>query len=54
MDEMRELLRRLDLDLLEPSDSEKIKVFLAGVIADAEAEGLERISLVLEDEVPEA
>lgn len=51
---MRGLLRRLDLDQLEACDYEKIKVFLAGVIADAEAAGLEKIPLELEDEAPEA
>jgi len=48
--EMRALLRLLERGQLEASDYEKLDVFLAGVIADAEAAGVERIPLDLTDE----
>jgi len=48
--EMRALLRRLERDQLEASDYEKLDVFLAGVIADAEAAGFDDIHLELTNE----
>ncbi|MFP4283367.1 MAG: hypothetical protein ACLFU2_12150 [Opitutales bacterium] len=50
LDEVRALLRRLELVPLEASDYVNFKGFLTGVIAEAEAAGLENISLELTDE----
>lgn len=50
LEELRGLLRRLELNQLEPSDGPKLDALLARAIAEAEASGNEEILIELSDE----